>query len=46
MQYHFTHKKFQAKQIKLKYISINEMMVDILTKFLPKKKTFSVCHQS
>lgn len=39
-QYHFTCKTFQTKQIKLKYISISEMIADILTKFLPKKKHF------
>jgi hypothetical protein len=33
-------KHFKPKKIKLKYISTSEMIVDILTMFLPQKKKF------
>ncbi len=39
-QYHFTWEKLQAKHIQLTYISIVEMIIDILTKSLPKEKHF------
>ena len=44
VKYHFVREQVQAGVIVLKYLNTNEMLVDALTKPLPKEK-FEFCIQ-